>query len=51
MLTCLDIFRDVKLLRYTRQHKDILIELTPGDTKADLNQSQTMQTLLQAKES
>ena len=51
MLTCLDIFRDVGLLRYTRQHKDIFIELTPGNTKADLNQSQTMQTLLRVKES
>ena len=51
MLTCLDIFRDVGLLHYTRQHKDIFIELTPGNTKADLNQSQTMQTLLRVKES
>ncbi len=51
MLACLDIFRDVGLLRYTRQHKDIFIELTPGNTKADLNQSQTMQTLLRVKES
>ena len=51
MLTCLDIFRDVGLLRYTRQHKDIYIELTPGADKADLNLSQTMQTLLNAKES
>ena len=51
LLTCLDIFRDVGLLRYTRQHKDILIELTPGAEKADLSQSQTMQILLHAKES
>lgn len=51
MLTCLDIFQDVGLLHYTRQHKDIFIELTPGDTKADLSQSQTMQTLLRMKES
>ena len=51
MLTCLDIFQDVGLLHYTRQHKFIFIELTPGDSKADLNQSQTMQTLLHAKES
>ena len=51
MLTCLDIFRDVELLRYTKQHKDIFIELTPGADKADLNQSRTMQTLLHAKES
>ena len=51
MLTCLDIFRDVGLLHYTRQHKDIFIELTAGGNKADLNLSQTMQTLLNAKES
>ena len=51
MLTCLDIFRDVGLLSYTRQHKNIFIELTPGDTKADLNQSQTMQILTRMKES
>ena len=51
MLTCLDIFRDVGLLRYSRQHRDILIELTPGETKADLSQSKTMQALLHAKES
>ena len=51
MLTCLDIFRDVNLLRYQRQHKDIYVELTPGSEKADLNRSRTMQTLLKAKES
>ena len=51
LLTCLDIFRDVGLLSYTRQHKDILIELTPGAEKADLTKSQTMQILLRAKES
>ena len=50
-LTALDIFKDVGLLHYTRQHKDIFIRLTPGSEKADLNQSQTMQTLLRAKES
>ena len=51
MLTCLDIFRDVGLLNYTRHHKHIFLELTPGTEKADLNQSRTMQILLQAKES
>ena len=51
MLTCLDIFRDVGLLRYGRQHKYIHIELTPGTEKADLTQSRTMQILLRAKES
>ena len=50
-LTALDIFRDVGLLRYTKQHKDIFIELTVGSEKADLNQSQTMQILLRSKES
>ena len=51
LLTCLDIFRDVELLQTERFHKYILIRLTPGDDKADLSSSQTMQTLLQAKES
>ena len=51
LLTCLDIFRDVGLLEMTRHHKDITIRLTPGPGKADLNTSQTMQRLLQAKES
>ena len=49
--TCLDIFRDVGLLEITRLHKYIAIRLTPGSEKADLNTSQTMQRLLQAKES
>ena len=51
MLTCLDIFSDVGLLETQRLHKNLSICLTPGDTKADLTQSRTMQTLLQAKES
>ena len=51
MLTCLDIFSDVGLLETQRQHKSILIRLTPGDQKADLNDSNTMQILLRAKES
>ncbi len=51
MLTCLDIFRDVGLLEVTRLHKSLTIRLTPGSTKADLTTSQTMQRLLQAKES
>lgn len=50
-LTCLDIFRDVGLLEITRQHKHLCIRPTPGQSKADLNQSQTMQRLLHAKES
>ncbi len=51
LLTCLDIFRDVGLLEVTRHHKHITITLTHSGEKADLNQSQTMQTLLRAKES
>ena len=51
LLTCLDIFSDVGLLEAQRRHKSILIRLTPGDQKADLNESNTMQILLRAKES
>ena len=51
MLTCLDIFRDVGLLSVQRLHKYISVCLTPGEEKADLNESQTMQRLLHAKES
>ena len=51
LLTCLDIFREVGLLRIYRHHKYIAISLTPGTEKADLNTSNTMQTLLRAKES
>ena len=51
LLTALDIFRDVGLLQTQRFHRYIAITLTPGHEKADLTQSQTMQILLQAKES
>ena len=51
LMTCLDIFRDVELLEIKRVHKHLHIRLTPGNTKADLTTSQTMQQLLQAKES
>ena len=51
LLTCLDIFQEVELLRIQRLHKYISIRLTPGETKADLSQSKTMQHLLRAKES
>ena len=51
LLTALDIFRDVGLLQTGRIHRYITITLTPGREKADLNQSQTMQILLRAKES
>jgi uncharacterized protein YciW len=51
LITCLDIFRDVGLLEVQRLHKYYRIRLTPGNTKADLTTSQTMQRLLQVKES
>ncbi len=51
LMTCLDIFRDVGLLHSTRHHKYLILTLTPGQTKADLNESATMQRLLRAKES
>ncbi len=51
MMTCLDIFQDVQLLQLERLHKYLHIRLTPGSTKADLSQSNTMQLLLHAKES
>ena len=50
LLTCLDIFADVGLLETRRLHKNLTIRLTPGSGKADLNESTTMQILLQAKE-
>ena len=50
LLTCLDIFADVGLLEVRRLHKYLSIRLTPGDGKADLSESTTMQILLQAKE-
>ena len=49
MLTCLDIFADVGLLQTHRLHKYIRIELSHTSGKADLNRSNTMQLLLQAK--
>ena len=51
LMTCLDIFSDVGLMKVQRLHKYITSRLTPGAEKADLNRSQTMQTLLRAKES
>ncbi len=51
LLVCLDVFRDVGLLQTRRQHKYISIHLTPGPQKADLNESHTLQRLLQVKES
>ena len=51
LMTCLDIFADVGLLQTQRMHKYISIRLTPGPQKADLNESETLQRLLHAKES
>ena len=51
LLTCLDIFRDVGLLTVQRARNDLVIRLTPGQEKADLNESQTLRRLQKAKES
>ena len=50
LLTCLDIFADVKLLELQRHHKDMTIRILAATGKADLNESRTLQRLLQAKE-
>ena len=50
LLTCLDIFADVGLLEIQRLHKHISLRLIPTDTKADLNESRTMQYLNSFKE-
>ncbi len=51
LMTCLDIFREVGLLKTQRLNKYIVITLTPGPGKTDINASQTLQLLLRAKES
>ena len=51
LLTCLDIFRDVGLVEYTRTHKTITLRLCKLNAKADLDQSRTRQYILQRKES
>jgi len=51
LMVCLDIFSDVGLLQTQRQHKYLSITLTPGNQKADLNTSATMQILQRVKES
>ena len=51
LLTCLDIFSDVGLLQLQRMHKYLQIRLNTIGGKADLHQSNTMQQLLQRKES
>ena len=50
LLTCLDIFADVGLLKTQRLHQYINIRLIPTESKADLTASRTMQRLLAAKE-
>ncbi len=50
LLTCLDIFADVELIRTRHIHKYITIELAAHEGKADLQASRTMQRLLAAKE-
>ena len=49
LLTCLDIFSDVGLLKTQRHHNTITIHLTQGAGKADLTQSRTLQTLEQKR--
>ena len=51
LMTCLDVFQEVGLLQVEKHHKHLTILLTPGPGKADLNESPTLQKLLQAKES
>ena len=51
LLTCLDIFSEVGLLQLQRMNKYLQIRLVAVDGKADLQQSSTMQRLLQLKES
>ena len=51
MMACLDIFQDVALLSVARRRKKLQIHLNPSSGKADLNSSNTMQRLINAKES
>jgi single-stranded-DNA-specific exonuclease len=51
LLVCLDIFRDVGLLETENHRKYMTIRLCPGQGKADLSESVTMQRLVAAKES
>ena len=50
LLTCLDIFSDVSLLQLQRNHRTVSIRILPTAQKADLQQSQTLQTLTRVKE-
>ena len=51
LLVCLDIFRDVGLLRFHKLGKNLHIYPAATREKADLQQSATLQRLLQRKES
>ena len=51
LMTCLDIFADVGLLKKARLHQYITVEVLPWEDKADLSTSRTMQLLSAAKES
>ena len=48
LLTCLDIFADVELIRVQRLRKYMTIELLPRSGKADLTTSKTMRVLTDA---
>ena len=50
LLTCLDIFADVRLIQVQHIHKNLSVQLLPCTEKADLNTSKTMQILMAAKE-
>ena len=51
MMVCLDIFKDVALVEVQRLNKHLLIHLADCCRKADLQESITLQKILQAKES
>ena len=51
LMTCLDIFADVGLLQVQKLAKHLQIRINCVNGKADLQQSATMQRLLQLKES
>ncbi len=50
MLTCLDIFADVGLLRLEKEMRMLTVQALPSQEKRDLKESQTMKRLLAAKE-
>lgn len=50
MLTCLDIFADVGLIRMEKGTRCLTVQTVPSAEKRDLNESQTMKRLLAAKE-